>query len=119
MVGLILRMDAADIINTKCAKAGGIRGVRAWAAAAETFNRPVVEFTEIMIHELLLKEPRVLAEGHLQVPVGPGLGLERGGGQPVRARHSTQRRKPGGRPAARGSKGMKPRARAGDSGSRR
>jgi L-alanine-DL-glutamate epimerase-like enolase superfamily enzyme len=104
MVGLILRMDAADIINTKCAKAGGIRGVRAWAAAAEAFNRfvvigtewgaglkvaaklhlgaavrnadPVVEFTEIMIHELLLKEPLVLAEGYLRVPAGPGLGLE-------------------------------------------
>jgi L-alanine-DL-glutamate epimerase-like enolase superfamily enzyme len=104
MVGLILKLDAADIINTKCAKAGGIRGVRAWAAAAEAFGRPivigtewgaglkvaaklhlgaavrnadpVVEFTEIMIHELLLKEPLALAEGYLQVPTGPGLGLE-------------------------------------------
>jgi muconate cycloisomerase len=104
MVGLILRMDAADIVNTKCAKAGGIRGVRAWAAAAEAFHKPVVigtewgaglkvaaklhlgaavrnadpvvEFTEIMIHELLLKEPLVLSEGYLQVPAGPGLGLE-------------------------------------------
>jgi L-alanine-DL-glutamate epimerase-like enolase superfamily enzyme len=104
MVGLILRMDAADIINTKCAKAGGIRGVRAWAAAAEAFHKPivigtewgaglkvaaklhlgaavrnadpVVEFTEIMIHELLLKEPLVLCEGYLQVPDGPGLGIE-------------------------------------------
>jgi L-alanine-DL-glutamate epimerase-like enolase superfamily enzyme len=104
MVGLILKLDAADIINTKCAKAGGIKGVRTWAAAAESFGRPivigtewgaglkvaaklhlgaavrnadpVVEFTEIMIHELLLKEPLTLSEGYLHVPAGPGLGLE-------------------------------------------
>ena len=29
-----------------------------------------------MIHELLLKEPLVLTDGYLQVPTGPGLGLE-------------------------------------------
>ncbi len=104
MVGLILRQDAADIINTKCAKAGGIRGVRQWAAAAAAAGRqivigtewgaglkvaaklhlgaavenadPVVELTEIMIHELLLKEPLPLEDGYLRVPTGPGLGLE-------------------------------------------
>ena len=104
MVGLILRHDAADIINTKCAKAGGIRGVRQWAAATEAAGRqivigtewgaglkvaaklhlgaavsnadPVVEFTEIMIHDLLLKEPLPLEDGYLRVPTGPGLGLE-------------------------------------------
>jgi muconate cycloisomerase len=104
MVGLILRHEAADIINTKCAKAGGITGVRRWAAAAEAAARPivigtewgtgltvaaklhlgsavrnadpVVELTEIMIHELLLKEPLRLEDGFLRVPTGPGLGLE-------------------------------------------
>jgi muconate cycloisomerase len=104
MVHLILKHDAADIINTKCAKAGGIKGVREWAAAAKAADRsivigtewgaglkvaaklhlgaalsnalPVVEFTEIMIHELLLREPLELQDGYLCVPTGPGLGLE-------------------------------------------
>jgi len=104
MVHLILREDAADIINTKCAKAGGIKGVRQWAAVAEAAGRqvvigtewgaglkvaaklhlgsavrnadPVVEMTEMMIHELLLREPLGLEEGYLRVPSGPGLGLE-------------------------------------------
>jgi L-alanine-DL-glutamate epimerase-like enolase superfamily enzyme len=104
MVHTILRHEAADIINTKCAKAGGIRGVQQWAAVAEAADKPivigtewgaglkvaaklhlgaavknadpVVEFTEIMIHELLLKEPLKLKEGYLHVPTGPGLGLE-------------------------------------------
>lgn len=104
MVHLILKHGAADIINTKCAKAGGIKGVREWAAAAKAADRsivigtewgaglkvaaklhlgaalsnalPVVEFTEIMIHELLLKEPLELQDGYLDVPTGPGLGLE-------------------------------------------
>jgi len=104
MVHHILKHDAADIINTKCAKAGGIKGVREWAVAAKAADRPVVigtewgtglkvaaklhlgaavsnalpvvEFTEIMIHELLLKEPLELQDGYLCVPTGPGLGLE-------------------------------------------
>lgn len=104
MVHLILKLNAADIINTKCAKAGGIKGVREWAAVAKAAERPivigtewgaglkvaaklhlgaalknvdpVVEFTEIMIHELLLKEPLELEDGYLRVPTGPGLGLE-------------------------------------------
>jgi L-alanine-DL-glutamate epimerase-like enolase superfamily enzyme len=104
MVQLILKHDAADIINTKCAKAGGIKGVTEWAAVAEASHRPivigtewglglkvaaklhlgaavknadpVVEFTEMMIHELLLKEPLQLEDGYLRVPTGPGLGLE-------------------------------------------
>lgn len=104
MVHLILKHDAADVINTKCAKAGGIKGVREWAAAAQAADRPVVigtewgaglkvaaklhlgaalsnalpvvEFTEIMIHELLLVEPLQLCDGYLEVPTGPGLGLE-------------------------------------------
>jgi L-alanine-DL-glutamate epimerase-like enolase superfamily enzyme len=104
MVHTILRHEAADIINTKCAKAGGIRGVQQWAAVAEAADKPivigtewgaglkvaaklhlgaavknadpVVEFTEIMIHELLLKESLKLEEGYLRVPTGPGLGLE-------------------------------------------
>ena len=103
MVGLILRQDAADIINPKCAKARSIGGVRLWAAAAQSAGKrivigtewgaglkvaaklhlgaavrnadPVVELTEIMIHELLLAEPLVLEDGYLRVPTGPGLGF--------------------------------------------
>ncbi len=99
----IVKRDVADVINTKCAKAGGIRGVEQWAAVAESADLPivigtewgaglkvaaklhlgaaiknadpVVEFTEIMIHELLLKEPLELQDGYLTVPTGPGLGL--------------------------------------------
>ena len=80
-----MKRGAVDAINTKCAKAGGIKGVRQWAAVAESADLPivigtewgaglkvaaklhlgaavknadpVVELTEIMIHELLLKEP--------------------------------------------------------------
>ena len=37
---------------------------------------PVVGFTEIMIHELLLKAPLNLQDGYLEIPEGPGLGLE-------------------------------------------
>ncbi len=104
MVQRILRHDAADIISTKCAKAGGIRGVKQCATVAEAADKPivigtewgaglkvaaklhlgaavknadpVVEFTEIMIHQLLLKEPLKLEEGYLRVPTRPGLGLE-------------------------------------------
>ena len=93
-----------SVINTKCAKASGIKGCMEWAAAAKAAHRqivigtewgaglkvaaklhlgaavanasPVVEFTEIMIHELLLKEPLELVDGYLSVPSGPGLGLE-------------------------------------------
>ncbi len=101
---LILKNNSADIINTKCAKAGGIKGVAEWAAAAAAAQKPivigtewgvglkvaaklhlgasipnadpVVEFTEIMIHELLLKTPLQLLDGYLTVPTMPGLGLE-------------------------------------------
>ena len=104
MVHQLLKHDAVDIINTKCAKAGGIKGVVEWAAAAKAAHReivigtewgvglkvaaklhlgaaisnamPVVEFTENMIHELLLKEPLALVDGYLAVPSAPGLGLE-------------------------------------------
>ncbi|MBT3601551.1 MAG: hypothetical protein HN521_00660 [Candidatus Latescibacteria bacterium] len=100
----IVKQDVADVINTKCAKAGGIRGVVLWAAVAEAADLPivigtewgaglkvaaklhlgaaiknadpVVEFTEMMIHELLLKEPIKLHEGYIDVPTGPGLGME-------------------------------------------
>ncbi len=100
----IVKRDVADVINTKCAKAGGIRGVEKWAVVADSADLPivigtewgtglkvaaklhlgaaiknadpVVEFTEIMIHELLLKEPLELRDGFLTVPTGPGLGME-------------------------------------------
>ena len=38
--------------------------------------QPIVEFTEIMLHDLLLKEPLVLKDGWIDVPTGPGLGWE-------------------------------------------
>jgi L-alanine-DL-glutamate epimerase-like enolase superfamily enzyme len=100
----IVKRGAVDVINTKCAKAGGIKGVRQWATVAESADLPVVigtewgaglkvaaklhlgaairnadpvvELTEIMIHELLLEEPLALEEGYLPVPRGPGLGLK-------------------------------------------
>jgi L-alanine-DL-glutamate epimerase-like enolase superfamily enzyme len=78
--------------------------VRRWAAVAEAASRqvvigtewgaglkvaaklhlgaalrnadPVVEFTEMMIHELLLREPLKLEDGWLAVPTGHGLGME-------------------------------------------
>ena len=99
----IVKGDVADVINTKCAKAGGIRGVEQWATVAEAAGLPivigtewgaglkvaaklhlgaaiknadpVVEFTEMMIHDLLLEEPLVLHDGYLEVPTGPGLGM--------------------------------------------
>jgi len=99
----IVKCDVADVINTKCAKAGGIRGVELWAAIAEAADLPivigtewgtglkvaaklhlgaaiknadpVVEFTEIMIHELLLEEPVKLHDGYIDVPTTSGLGM--------------------------------------------
>ena len=104
MVYQLLQAGAVDLINTKCAKAMGIKGVREWAMVAKGADTdvvigtewgaglkvaaklhlgaalvnadPVVEFTEIMIHELLLKEPLKLEDGFLRVPTAPGLGLE-------------------------------------------
>ena len=104
MVFNILKAGAADWINTKCAKASGIMGVRKWTTVAEAANipvvigtewgccgivaaklhlgsalahtNPVVEFTEIMIHDMLMKEPLKLVDGYLQVPTAPGLGFD-------------------------------------------
>jgi muconate cycloisomerase len=104
MVYRLLKADAVDLINTKCAKATGMKGVREWATVARAADTkvvigtewgvgtkvaaklhlgaallnadPVVEFTEIMIHDLLLRQPLVLEEGYLRVPTVPGLGLE-------------------------------------------
>ena len=78
----IIKKGAADVINAKVAKAGGLYGVKKWAAVAESAGlatvigtewgigsqiaaklhlgastktiHPVIEFTEIMIHETLL-----------------------------------------------------------------
>jgi len=100
----ILKNDAGDLINTKCSKAGGITGVKKWAAVAESARKnivigteyglgsivaskvhlgcairnadPVVEFTEIMLHDLLLKKPLELKDGFIEVPTGPGIGWE-------------------------------------------
>jgi muconate cycloisomerase len=100
----ILKNDSCDLINTKCSKAGGITGVKKWAAVAESARKnivigteyglggivaakihlgctiknadPVVEFTEIMLHDLLSKKPLELKDGFLDVPTGPGLGWD-------------------------------------------
>jgi L-alanine-DL-glutamate epimerase-like enolase superfamily enzyme len=100
----LLKNDACDIINTKCSKAGGISGVKKWAAVAESARKPivigteyglgnivaskvhlgcaiknadpVVEFTEIMLHDLLLKKPIKLKDGYIEVPTEPGIGWE-------------------------------------------
>lgn len=104
MVHRLLAAEAVDLINTKCAKASGMKGVREWATVARAAGvgvvigtewgagikvaaklhlgaalpnaDPVVEFTEIMIHELLLRRPLTLEDGYLRVPTGAGLGLE-------------------------------------------
>ena len=100
----IIKLNAVDIINTKCAKASGINGVVQWATLAESAGldiqigtewglglkvaaklhlggsiknaHPAVEFTEFMIHDLLLKDPLTLTDGYLTIPNNPGLGLE-------------------------------------------
>ena len=100
----IIKLNAVDIINTKCAKASGINGVVQWATLAESAGldiqigtewglglkvaaklhlggsiknaHPAVEFTEFMIHDLLLKDPLTLKDGYLTIPNDPGLGLE-------------------------------------------
>jgi L-alanine-DL-glutamate epimerase-like enolase superfamily enzyme len=100
----LLKNDTCDIINTKCSKAGGISGVKKWAAVAESARKtivigteyglgnivaskvhlgcaiknadPIVEFTEIVLHDLLLKKPLELKDGYIDVPTGPGIGWE-------------------------------------------
>jgi len=100
----ILRRNACDVINTKCSKAGGISGVKKWATVAEAARKPivigteyglgpmvatkvhlgaaiknadpVVEFTEIVLHDLLLKEQLNLEDGYIRLPTKPGLGWE-------------------------------------------
>ena len=100
----LLKSDSCDLINTKCSKAGGISGVKKWAAVAEAARKtivigteyglggivaskvhlgcaiknadPVVEFTEIMLHDLLMKKPLELKDGYIEVPTGPGIGWE-------------------------------------------
>ena len=100
----LLKNETCDIINTKCSKAGGISGVKKWAAVAEAARKtivigteyglgnivaskvhlgcaiknadPIVEFTEIVLHDLLLKKPLELKDGYIEVPTGPGIGWE-------------------------------------------
>ena len=100
----ILKREAADIINPKCAKAGGILGVKKWAVVSEAAGKsvvigteyglglrvaakvhlgcaiknahPVVEFTEIMLHDLLLSKSLQLVDGYINLPSKPGLGWE-------------------------------------------
>ena len=100
----LLKNNTCDIINTKCSKAGGISGVKKWAAVAEAAQKPIVigtewglgsvvaakvhlgcaiknaspivECTEIMLHDLLTKDSLVLKDGYIDVPTGPGIGWE-------------------------------------------
>ena len=100
----IIKKGAADVINAKVAKAGGIYGVKKWSAVAESAGlgvvigtewgvgsqiaaklhlggstrnvHPIIEFTEMMIHDTLLSKPLELKDGYLEIPQGPGLGLE-------------------------------------------
>ena len=50
-------------------------------AAATRSLRDAVEFTELMLHDLLLAGPQAadlappLSDGYLNVPLGPGLGV--------------------------------------------
>jgi L-alanine-DL-glutamate epimerase-like enolase superfamily enzyme len=54
----------------------GIVAAKLHLGSALAHTNPVVEFTEIMIHDLLMKEPLKLVDGYLQVPSAPGLGFE-------------------------------------------
>ena len=105
----IIRAQAADVINIKIAKAGGLYQSKKIAAVAEAAGlecvigtawglgvkvaaklhlaaatrslRDGVEFTELMLHDLLLAGPQAadlappLSDGYLNVPLGPGLGV--------------------------------------------
>lgn len=105
-VAHVIKKGAADIINTKLNKVGGIYNVKKCAAIAESGGlqtvigtewgigpqvaaklhigastknvHPVIEFTEIMIHDILLPFNILdtLKDGYLDVPNKPGLGLE-------------------------------------------
>ena len=100
---------AADVINIKIAKAGGLYQSKKIAAVAEAAGlecvigtawglgikvaaklhpaaatrslRDGVEFTELMLHDLLLAGPQAadlappFSDGYLDVPLGPGLGV--------------------------------------------
>ena len=105
----IVRAGAADVINIKIGKAGGLYQSKKIAAVAEAAGlecvigtawglgvkvaaklhlaaatrslRHGVEFTELMLHDLLLAGPQAadlappLSDGYLNVPLGPGLGV--------------------------------------------
>ena len=105
----IVRAEAADVINIKIGKAGGLYQAKKIAAVAEAAGlecvigtawglgvkaaaklhlaaatrslRHGVEFTELMLHDLLLAGPQAadlappLSDGYLNVPLGPGLGV--------------------------------------------
>ena len=105
----IIRAQAADVINIKIAKAGGLYQSKKIAAVAEAAGlecvigtawglgvkvaaklhlaaatrslRDGVEFTELMLHDLLLAGPQAddlappLSDGYLNVPLGPGFGV--------------------------------------------
>ena len=105
----IARHQAADVINIKIGKAGGLYQSKKIAAVAEAAGlecvigtawglgikvaaklhlaaatrslRDGVEFTELMLHDMLLAGPQAadlappFSDGYLNVPLGPGLGV--------------------------------------------
>jgi len=100
----IVKRGAADVINIKVAKAGGLYNAKKIAGIAEAADLKcvigtewglglkmaaklhlaastsnildAVEFTELMLHDSLLAEPLSLKDGFLPVPKKPGLGVE-------------------------------------------
>ena len=108
LAGMAQVRAAADVINIKIAKAGGLYQSKKIAAVAEAAGlqcvigtawglgikvaaklhpaaatrslRDGVEFTELMLHDLLLAGPQAadlappFSDGYLDVPLGPGLG---------------------------------------------
>ena len=85
----IIRHEAADVLNVKIAKAGGLYNAKKLAAvkarvgaALKAGALEAVEFTEIGLHDNLLAPPGdtslalPLEDGCLPVPDGPGFGVE-------------------------------------------
>jgi len=99
----VAEAEAADIINIKLTKAGGLKNSLDIYTTAEALGMPCVvgteleacvgvaaklhlaasleklpfacEFTELAFHNMAVKEPLRLEDGCLRVPRGPGLGI--------------------------------------------
>lgn len=99
----VAEAEAADIINIKLTKAGGLKNSLDIYTTAEALGIPCIvgteleacvgvaaklhlaaslenlpfacEFTELAFHKMAIREPLRLEDGHLMVPTGPGLGV--------------------------------------------